>query len=221
MISNLVRIFGTKTKALEILYLLDDVKPVVRHGFYEGEINQVEEFCKLNNLYLEKSSFKVVVLDAEDGKYSNKGIKVDINDPRRGMLFVYISKDEKLAASANAYEFKNNYKNLGLILGYPECCVEFFAKHEPVQSKLTNDYVDLILRKSKGRKFQFYTNICKRDFDITLLNHFPCSFGCKKSIQLAKRHLDIIRKYEPDLAKEFIKKLKCKVNIEGEEVEFC
>jgi len=221
MIRDLVRIFGTKTKALEILYLLEEVKPVVRHGFYDGELKQVEEFCRLNNLHLEKSSFKVVILDAENDEYSNKGMKVDINDPRRGMFFIYISKNEKLAAAANAYEFKSDHRNLGLVLGYPECCVEFFVKYEPVQSKLTNDYVDLILRKSKGRKFQFYTNICKRDFDITLLNHFPCSFGCKKSIELAKKHLDILRKYDTELAKEFIQKLKCRVKIEGEEVEFC
>lgn len=221
MISDLVSIFGTKTKTLEILYLIHGVKPVVRQGFYEGEIDKVEEFCKLNHLYIEKSSFKVVILDAENGKYSNKGIKLKIDDPRRGMLFVYISKDEKLAAEANVYEFKGDHKNLGRLLGYPECCVEFFAKYEPIQSQLTNDYVEFILKNSKGRRFQFYTNICKRDFDITLLNHFPCSFGCKNSIELAKKNLSVLQRQDIELAKEFIKKLKCKVEIDGEEVEFC
>ena len=221
MISDLVSIFGTKTKALEILYLIQGVKPVVRQGFYESEIEKVETFCKLNKLYIEKSSFKVVILDAEEGKYSNKGIKVKIDDPRRGMLFVYISKEEKLASDANVYEFKGDHKNIGLLLGYPDCCVDFFAKYEPVQSQLTNDYVDFILKNSKGRRFQFYTNICKRDFDITLLNHFPCSFGCKKSIDLAKMNLSALQRYDIELAKEFIKKLKGKVNIDGEEIEFC
>lgn len=220
MINNLVKIFGTKTKALEVLYMLDDIKPVVRHGFYDGELELIEEFCKLNNLYLEKSRFKVIILDAEEGEYSNKGIKVDINDERKGMFFIYISKDEKLAASAASYEQNNNHKNLGLILGYPECCADFFIRYEPVKSQLTNDYVDVVLKNSSGIKFQFYTNICKRDFDITLLNHFPCSFSCKKSIDLAKRHLETLRRYEPELAKDFIKKLKCKVNIDGKEIEF-
>jgi len=221
MIRDLIKIFGTKTKALEILYLIADIKPVVRQGFYDTELKKVEEFCKLNKLHMEKSSFKVIIVDAEEGEYSNKGIKVNINDPRRGMLFIYFSKDEKLAAAANAYEFKSDHKNLGLILGYPECCVNFFIKYEPVKSNLTNDYVDIVLKNSKGRKFQFYTNICKRDFDITLLNHFPCSFGCKKSIDLAKKHLETIKEYEPELAKDFIQKLKCKVNIDGKEIEFC
>jgi len=221
MIRDLIRVFGTKTKALEILYLIEDVKPVVRQGFYEDELGQVEEFCRLNNLYIEKSDFKVIILDAEDGRYSNKGIKLDLNDPRRGMLFVYISKDEKLAAAANAYEFKNDHANLGLTLGYPKCCVNFFVKYEPIQSKLTNDYIDLVFKNSKGVKFQFYTNISKRDFDITLLNHFPCSFGCRFSIDLAKKHLDVLRKYDIKLAKEFINKLKCRVRIDGKEIEFC
>jgi hypothetical protein len=221
MINQLLKIFGTKTKALETLYLIAGIKPVVRQGFYGSELEKVEEFCRLNSLHIEKSCFKIIIVDAEKGEYSNKGIKVKIDDPRRGMFFVYISKDEKLAAAANAAEYNNNHKAMGLALGYPGCCVDFFIKYEPVQSKLTNDYVHLVLKNSKGRRFQFYTNICKRDFDVTLLNHFPCSFGCRKSVELAKKHLDALKEYEPGLAKEFIQKLKCKVNIDGKDIEFC
>jgi len=52
MISKLARIFGSKTKAQEILLLVAGLKPVVRQGFYEYELPQVEQFCKENEIYL-------------------------------------------------------------------------------------------------------------------------------------------------------------------------
>ncbi len=126
MLNNLIQIFGTKTKALEILYLLEGLKPVVRQGFYETELAKIEEFCKENGLSLEKSPYKVVILDAADGQYSNKGIKVKTDDERQGMLFIYISKDQTKAELASKYESEGNDKELGLLLGYPLCCIDFF-----------------------------------------------------------------------------------------------
>jgi hypothetical protein len=221
MLNKLVNIFGTKTKALEILYLIKGIKPVVRHGFYEQELPRIEEFCKAYNLYIEKSPYKVVIVDAGDGEYSNKGIKVKTDDKRQGMLFIYISKDQAKAELASKYEQEGNHKELGLLLGYPLCCINFFVKHEPEQSRLKNDYIEPILNNSQGYVFPFYTNIFKRQFDVTLLNHFPCSLNCEAAIDLAQTHLDIIRKYDPATAEYFIERLKCKINVERGVIEFC
>ncbi|MBW2982511.1 DUF483 domain-containing protein [Candidatus Woesearchaeota archaeon] len=220
MINRLVDIFGNKTKALEVLYLLEGVKPVVRHGFYEHELPKIESFCEANNLVIEKSLYKVVIVDAEEGEYSNKGIKVKTDDPRQGMLFIYISKDKAKAELASRYESEGNHKELGLLLGYPLCCIDFFIKHKNEQSMANNDYVEPILSNSEGDMFQFYTNVFKKQFDVTLLNHFPCSLDCEGSIDLAQTHLDIIRKYDPPLAEYLIQRLKCKVNMEKGVIEF-
>lgn len=206
MIERLTNIFGSVTKALEIVYLMADIKPVARQGFYEHELDKVRRFCKANNLALQISPYKVVLVD--DKKYSNKGIKVRLEDERKGMLFVYISKDEEKAVLANCYELKNNHAQLGEILGYPKCCVEFFCRHEPVRSKYDNDYVLPALENSKGNKFSFYNNILLRNQDITLLNHFPCSFNCEESMNLARRHLVQLRKQNIQLADVFVNKLK-------------
>ena len=56
-------------------------------------------------------------------------IKINPDDPRRGMFFVYISKDDRKAAMANAFEFKNDHRGLGMLLGYPECCVNAFVRN--------------------------------------------------------------------------------------------
>jgi hypothetical protein len=185
---------------------MSDIKPVVRHGFYENELEKVKRFCEANKLSLTVSSYKVVLVD--DAEYSNKGIKVRLEDERKGMLFVYISKDEEKSVLANCYEMKNNHAQLGHILGYPKCCVEFFVKHEPHRSKLDNDYVLPALENSEGKTFSFYNNILLREQDITLLNHFPCSFGCGESSYLGKMHLIALRKSNTQLADVFVSKLK-------------
>src|SRR3989338_5040225 len=127
MIQKLSYIFGSKTKTQEIILLLHDGKKVVRQGYYEVQLPRIEKFCRERNLYCVKSSFKVILADEE--AYTNKGIKVPLEDPREGMVFVYISKDEKEAWLASYYELVNNDRDLGLILEYPLCCVEFFCKN--------------------------------------------------------------------------------------------
>jgi hypothetical protein len=48
-----------------------------------------------------------------------------------------------------------------------------------------------------------------RNRDIALLSHFPCSFNCRASVDLANAYLEIIRKYNPHLAETFENELKC------------
>ena len=206
MIDRLTNIFGSVTKALEILYVMSDVKQVARQGFYENELPRIQRFCEANNLFLTTSSYKVVLVD--DKEYSNKGIKVNLHDERKGMLFVYISKDEEKAVLANCYELKNNHAQFGHILGYPKCCIKFFIKNEPMRSKLDNDYVAPALENSEGKIFPFFNNILLRNQDITLLNHFPCSFNCEESIDLGRKHLVALKKQNFQLADVFVNKLK-------------
>ena len=220
MLNNLTNIFETKTKALEILYLLEGIKPVVRHGFYSNEILRIYRFCSENGLFLVKSPYKVVIIDAKEGSYSNKGIKVHPDDEREGMLFVYISKDERKAILANAHETEGNHRELGTLLGYPQCCIDFFTQHEPEERKANNDYVKPILNNSEGFEFPFQNNIFIRDFDITLLNHFPCSLNCQNSLELAKKHLDVLRKYDISLANQFIGRLRNKIDVDDRVLEF-
>ncbi len=174
-------IFGTKTKAQEIILLLNDVKQVVRQGFYPSELEKVEKFCREKGLFLVKSRFKVV-LDGQ-GNYSNKGIRV--KDSQDGMYFVYISKDEEKALLASYYELIQDDKNLGLILGYPSCCVNFFCKTFSVNNTNPVKFSDNI-----------FTNLSKRDEDLVIISHFPCSADCKESIKLGKEYLAVLKKVD-------------------------
>ena len=180
MIQELSLIFTSRTKAQEIVLLLHNAKEVVRQGFYEQELVPVEKFCKEHSLFLARSKFKVILDD--ENHFTNKGLRISETDVRTGMYFVYISKDETKAYLASYYELINDHQKLGLLLGYPECCVNFFCRNFNEQ----NTNLELTPTNS-------YTNISKRNEDTVLLSHFPCSSECKPSIELGKKYLESIR----------------------------
>ena len=195
MIKKLSLIFGSKAKAQEMIFLLADVKKVVRHGFYEEELPKVEKFCREGNLHYVKSKFKVLL--ADDTSYSNKGIRVKDTDKRRGMYFVYISKDEQKAWLASYYELMNNEADLGRELGYPNCCIDFFCK------RFSEANPNLQLRPTNA-----FTNITKRDKDHVIISHFPCSSDCPASIEIGKKYLDVLMKIDKNRVEELINELK-------------
>jgi len=197
MIKKLGFIFGSYSKAEEILYLLHNLKEVVRQGFYESELGKVEIFCKDNHLHLVKSNFKVLLADEESSVYSNKGIRVPEKDKSLGMYFVYISKDEKKAWLAAYFELVRNDLELGLLLGYPKCCVDNFCKN--FDEKKTNLEIN---------SENIFTNVTKREQDLVLISHFPCSAECSKSIKIGKNNLELIKRYNKNRAEELINGLR-------------
>lgn len=196
MINELALIFGSKSKAQEILLLLKGAKEVVRQGFYDSELVTVEEFCKKNGLFLIKSRFKVLMDDQQE-IFSNKGIRLKEEDPRPGMYFVYLSKEERLALLACYAEMMNRSRELGRILGYPECCIDFFGSH------FSEDKTNLEHLPTNP-----WTNLSKRAQDFVLISHFPCNSDCKESIILSKKYFSIIKETDAERATEILKALR-------------
>ena len=188
MLKQLSLIFGSKTKAQEVILLLQNAKEVVRQGFFVHELYRVEQFCQKNNLFLVKSEFKV--LFADDSVYSNKGVSIPPDDKRPGMYFVYLSKDEQKAWLASYYELMQNHRDLGLVLGYPQCCVDFF---------------NLELKPSPP-----HTNLSLREQDLVILSHFPCRSECPESIKLGEKYLQAIYSVDKEHARELLAKLQVK-----------
>ena len=192
---------------------------MVRQGFYEEELGNVEEFCKKNKLACVKSGFKVRMLD-ENLSFSNKGIKIPADDPGRGMFFVYMSKDELSAYKSAYYESAGDNMGLGASLGYPECCCSFYSKHFPERSVLDNNYETPVLENSEGDSFRFYTNIFVRHKDYCLIPHFPCSLDCSESIRLGKLALDLLGRADSRLAIKFEENLKGEVRKNSRRIKF-
>ena len=193
MIDKLAAIFGSNTKAQEIALLLQDAKKVVRQGFYEEELPLIEQFCQDKKIFCVKSKFKVLI-----GRelYSNKGLRISNNDPRWSMFFIYFSKNEHKAHLASWYELVNNPQELGLLLGYPACCVDFFCR------TFSEQQYNLELPATNP-----WTNLSLRNKDCVLLSHFPCHSECVDSIKLSQFYFQIIQDCDPLRAEQLTRTL--------------
>ncbi|MEK6951340.1 MAG: DUF483 domain-containing protein [Nanoarchaeota archaeon] len=200
---DLLPLFGSRAKAQEILLLLQETKPVVRQGFYPHEIQKIQQFCRKNDLHLVISKFKVLLEDGPERSpgsaqpnYSNRGLRIPEQDHRPGLYFVYFSKEEKKALLAAYYEQIGNDLDLGRSLGYPECCVDFFAQNFSEKNS------DLQLLSTNP-----YTNLSKRKQDYVLLSHFPCKSECSESIMLAKKYLEVLMRVDSQWGNELFHNL--------------
>ena len=193
-LSALIHITNSRMKAQELFLLLKDKKYLVRQGYYEYELPKIKKFCQQNSLHSVQSKFKILLDDKHN--FTNRGLRISETDPRPGMHFIYISKDEKTANLALLSELQNNHLQLGQLLNYPGCCTTFFTtsfndQHTNLEHPSTNPW----------------TNLTKREQDICFLSHFPCSSDCPKSIFLAKLYYTTLQQENPTYAEELFNKL--------------
>lgn len=196
MFSELFQLFGSNIKALEILTLLKESKPAARILVKESDKEKIRVFLEQKGLITRTSDFKL--LKTDDMPYSDSGIKIEVDDKREGYVVFYVAKKEELCENIKNIEEKNNHYELGIALGYPQCCALFFQKTFGKETDLTLQ----TLKNSEGFIFDFHNNIALRHFDLSLLFHFPCSFECKESIKHAVKHLDLLQ--EDDCEKAVI-----------------
>ena len=212
MLQTLLPTFGTRIKSLEILALLNGIKPAVRHGYYDEELEVVRDFCIKNSLCVEISDIKIKILDRKKN-FSNKGIIAKENE--KGMRFVYISKDEYIAVKSHYYEFVHDHRNLGKFLGYPDCCIDFFDRNFDRDSDLNLHFIKKAQDNSK--EFLYYNNILNRENDYAQIFHFPCRFDCKKSAEIGKQNLDLL---DEKTRAEFENNLKGKFRVGRKTLDF-
>lgn len=193
MIDELTAVFKSMTKALDVLYVIEDVKGVSR--IMAEDINEYKAVFDQHGLKFVVSDFKISK-EIDENQFSNKGVK-----SKEGSSFVYISKSKDKAVEAKKAEADGDHKKLGRLLGYPDCCIDFFVKEFPKQSKGKNDYVLASLDESEGFVFPFYNNVAARHLDLALISHFPCNLKCSKSVEIAEQNLKIIAKHSTDIAR--------------------
>ena len=186
-LQDLQQIFGSRMKAQEIFFLVNDQKAVVRQGFYEPELQQVETFCQQNCIFFVRSPFKVLLTG--EGKFSDTSVRVTKTDPRTGMFFLYLSKKEQYAWRAAYAELRQDHRRLGKLLGYPDCCNTFF------EQAFSEQQANLSFPATNP-----WTNTTKRAQDFCLLSHFPCSQECAASKIIAQQNLASLERTNPSWA---------------------
>ncbi len=181
---NLQSIFTYLSKSLEVLFVLEGIKPTARFPLHEYDVQKASMFCAAHNLSLVTSDFKILKFVPPDKGYANKGHRLPITSPMVGDVFVYIARSPELAQDIKTADFLDDHAVVGKLLGYPSCCIDFFVQNKE-KIKDDDDYVRLALEHSSIRHAEL--NVLARYFDVGLISHFPCSFDCNESLQLALR----------------------------------
>jgi hypothetical protein len=188
---NLLETFPKLNDALEILFTLNSLKPVARLILDEGMIPKIHYFCEITGLYYMISDFKIL---------PDQGVAVDPKKVNvRGNYFVYFSMDLELAKKAKFYEHMRNDRKIGELMGYPDCCIDFYLKNYDRAKEIGDEY-SLFSLENSSFPMPFYTNNLLRFFGITLISHFPCSFNCEKSVEMGEIFLNCVEYENKDVA---------------------
>jgi len=209
MIVQLQKVLANVTRSMEVFFVMQGVKPCIRIAVKEQMADSVEALCHVNDLYFEKSNSKIAM--EFNGSYSTKGKWLKPDSELLGYFFYYIAKSKDIAQKAKAYEQSLNYKKFGEVLGYPDCCIEFFVKNKPEEEQKKNDYVMPALENSSDYVFPYQNNVFVRYFDLAIVSHVPHSFSCGRSSIIAEKNLELLREKEKRIYDHAINLMKSAV----------
>lgn len=133
-------------------------------------------------------------------------------------IHVFVSKDRNSLVEAKKFGWYPlvinnrsinrpyiNGMHFGKCLGYPDCCIDFFRKYNNwhLYSCPYEIYKNTKIIKGKAVG-SYYCNSFLMDNTYSYIHHFPCSYRCRKTIDLGKEIEKKISEIEP----EFIDKTK-------------
>ena len=195
----MIEIGESVLEQLEIMYVINGLKPCCRIRMQQERFFDFRRFCKDKGLQLEVSDFKILPVK-DKGNFANTGQRIE-PAKRGGYHHAYISKDSAL--SAKKADLDCDDRRLGKLLGYSDCCIDYF---------LNNKHKTDPILPGTGLKIQdFRNNYYLRYFGIALVDHFPCSHDCGKSIGQAQAYLEFLENSFPAIAKRFKNELSCLV----------
>ena len=169
-------------------------------------LKSFQELSRKYGLYIAESDYKVIFKrDMGKGTWENKVLGIVGINSVVGDQYCYIAKSREIADEAKAAEFSKDSSKFGQLLGFPKCCQEFHRKYVVSANKKQGDFVLYTLMETKeSYPYDFYNNYASRYFGYSLLSHFPCSFNCKESSNLAKSYYDVFKKYSKEWADKFL-----------------
>lgn len=200
--------------ATEISLTLSGAKPVARLSVDESLLGAVVHFLERTNAPFVLAPFKTVFrLDERKGGYSNLADRnVSLDAPAQGMVMIYVSLDGAKAQAALLLESLEAHGEFGRALGYPECCVQFFAQNFSRTGDTLGDLAPFSLRNTtRPPPYPFYLNNLARYFGVRLVFHFPCQFTCAASAAVGRRHFEALQKDAPQLAEKARRLLLCPI----------
>ena len=110
-----------------------------------------------------------------------------------GKKFLYIGSEDREVRRARDADEAEDHATFGLLLGYPECCCEFFEQEWPQVAGKTCDLLSRSYwRTAEGGPFSRFANLATQYFGCSTISFFPCSFECPEAIARGELALSLI-----------------------------
>ncbi|MEW6074767.1 MAG: DUF483 domain-containing protein [Candidatus Omnitrophota bacterium] len=181
----------------EYLALKHGIKPTQRSIIDHRQFKRIKEMYEKNGIYITHSDYKI--------KRTKTMLRPASLYSHDGQIILYASKLPKLAEALKEQEvkrIKGMYlsgkkffsvvdETIGHLLGYPQCCINFFKKNTNFPSS------KLIISAYENTKHapSFYLNNLHAYPGSrfgALISHFPCSYDCNESKRYAQKVLNAI-----------------------------
>jgi hypothetical protein len=113
-----------------------------------------------------------------------------------------VAPNDRDARRLAKYDERADYERVGVLLGYPECCVLAAAAHDQIRRddasgvKRQGNLIDAAL--SASRRLDASCNILLRESALggygpaSIISHYPCSFDCARTIALARTYHNVL-----------------------------
>lgn len=197
-------IFNLKGTTLQIkLDILD-----VYLGYRKGarilcHINeQVEEIAKeLINAKIQIAVGKGMVSQTANSDNKVKDYFDNNSENIEKVIPFYIAKNQDYADKLRETDEGKNDVEFGRMLDYPDCCIKKVAESTHVPSIIESFHY-----LQENKRFNVWTWPVAMVGDASLLVHYPCSSKCLMSMDIAKKHFQLIAKYAPKYIVERVEK---------------
>ncbi len=104
---------------------------------------------------------------------------------------------------------------MGRLLGYPECCLEFY---QDLDIREDEEAVYSAWRGTRGTVRG--TILATGQGEYSVLSHAPCSFACEPSAELAERLLDLLRREDEAAGRAAVRVAECALLYAGDHQRF-
>jgi hypothetical protein len=182
-----------------LVAVLGGAKPAMRGTCSGEQAGAILELARALGLGAEISSYALQVEQACGGVMHGWRPAEPGESPESDLRHFYIGADALAARLACAFGDSDPVR-LGHMLGYPECCIQFFAAREAVwEPGRPFDLVPDVAPPTTGRHCSLLNFAC-RHFGYALIGHFPCRWDCEASLGVAEGVLAAVLTHVPELA---------------------
>lgn len=140
---------------------------------------------------------RLVLVDAQDCWTDRR----DVGEPR---VELYIARDAALARRAAALQAEADptraLAELGVLLGYPACCVEAFASQDDRANNSRNRYASQARTCAPDGSATAPWPWELNNLHSVIAPFYPCSYRCERALEWARRALHEMARMHPGIA---------------------